>query len=196
MTRVDAVEADSVDLSSYWWVYLIVGLLSAAAGIVLVIRPSHSLKVLAVVVGIFLLLDGIVQLISAFVRDANRGLAAVIGVLGIIVGLILIRHPMHGVAAVGIVIGIWLVAAGCVGLVRALSEGSHRLLRALLGGLAVVAGIVVVAEPHIGYTTLAIIVGLWLILNGIGTIAFGVVVRGTRSRQPSPTPSAAASPGS
>ena len=35
-------------------------------------------------------------------------------------------------------------------------------------------GIAVVANPHIGYATLAILTGIWLILSGIGTIALGV----------------------
>src|SRR5881227_1823839 len=148
MRRVDFEQAEAVDLTRYWWTFLVVGLLSAVAGVILVARPSHSLKVLAVVVGIFLLLDGIIELISSFGRETNKGLAAIVGVLGIIVGLILIRHPMNGVAAIGIVIGIWLVAAGCVRLVRSLVEGSHRVLRALIATLEVVVGIIVVADPH------------------------------------------------
>ena len=181
MRRIDAEQADAIEISRVWWVFLVVGLLSLAAGVILVVRPSNSLKVLAVVAGIFLLFDGIIELISSFVRESNKGLAAVVGVLGIIVGLILIRHPMHGVAAVGIVIGIWLVAAGCVRLVRALVVGLHPFVGALIAVLEILAGIIIVADPHIGYKALAIIVGLWLILNGIGTMAYAVVLRGARS---------------
>jgi uncharacterized membrane protein HdeD (DUF308 family) len=196
MRRPDLDQADAIDVTRVWWVFLVVGLLSLAAGVILIVRPSNSLKTLAVVAGIFLLFDGIIELISSFVRDSNKGLAAVVGVLGIIVGLILIRHPMHGVAAVGIVIGIWLVAAGCVRLVRAFVVGRRPVLGALIAVLEIVAGIIIVADPHIGYTALAIIVGIWLILNGFGTIAYAVLLRGARSALTGSSSQAAASTGS
>ncbi len=160
-----------------WWLYLLVGLLSATAGVILVLQPSHSLAALAVVVGIFLLIDGVIELIASFGRAENRALAAIIGVLGIVIGIALIRHPIHGVAAIGLLIGIWLVAAGVIRLVAALVEGGHRLLRALIAGLEIVVGVVIVSDPHIGYTALAVIAGIWLILNGIGTIAVAIVLR-------------------
>ena len=78
---------------------LIVGLASLVAGIILVLQPSKSLATLAVVVGIFFLIDGIVELVRSFGSAVeNRGLAAIIGVLGVIVGIILIRHPTNAVA--------------------------------------------------------------------------------------------------
>lgn len=140
-------------------------------------QPSDSLATLAVVVGIFLLIDGIVELVSALGRDVeNRAIAAILGVLGIVVGIALIRHPFHGVSAIGILIGIWLVAAGVIRLLRAVVS-RHPLLASLIALVEIVAGIAIVANPHIGYTTLAVLTGIWLIINGIGTVAFGWSVR-------------------
>jgi uncharacterized membrane protein HdeD (DUF308 family) len=36
---------------------------------------------------------------------------------------------------------------------------------------------VIVSDPHIGYATLAILTGIWLILNGLATIAIGFAAR-------------------
>jgi uncharacterized membrane protein HdeD (DUF308 family) len=47
----------------------------------------------------------------------------------------------------------------------------------LIALLEIFVGIAVVANPHIGYATLAILTGIWLILSGIGTIALGVEIR-------------------
>lgn len=181
MRRLTLTREDTAEVSGLWWVFLVAGLLSSVAGILLVTRPSHSLNALAVITGIFLLLDGTIELATSFVRDADKGLAAIVGVLGIVVGIVLIRHPVHGVNAIGILIGIWLVAAGCVRFVRAIVEGLHPLLRCLIAALEVCAGVVIVANPHIGYTTLAIVAGIWLIANGIGLIVFGAAIRTVRS---------------
>ena len=120
-TRVTVVEGEPREPSWLWWVIVLVGVLSAVAGIILVFKPSDSLTTLAVIFGIFLLIDGIGELIASIAGTTDsRGLAAIIGVLGVIVGIALIRHPFHGVTAIGLLIGIWLVAAGIVRLVRSL----------------------------------------------------------------------------
>jgi uncharacterized membrane protein HdeD (DUF308 family) len=161
-----------------WWVTLIVGVLSLVAGIILVFKPSDSLATLAVIFGIFLLIDGIAELVASITgRVDNRALAAILGVLGVVIGIVLIRHPFHGVTAIGLLIGIWLVAAGVVRFVRSLVVSTRPVLGVLIALLEIFVGIAVVANPHIGYATLAILTGIWLILSGIGTIALGIEIR-------------------
>ena len=162
-----------------WWLFLVMAVASLVAGVIVVAKPSHSLAVLAVVVGIFMVVDGIVELVSSFRREqGNRALAAILGVLGIVIGIILIRHPTHAVNAVGLVIGIWLVAAGVVRLVRAVAEWTKPVLRSAIACLEILIGVDIVSDPHIGYATLAVLVGIWFILNAIGMAALGVVLRG------------------
>ncbi|MBV9943698.1 MAG: DUF308 domain-containing protein [Solirubrobacterales bacterium] len=159
-----------------WWLFLIVGLVSVVAGGILVARPSHSLATLAVVMGIFLLIDGIIELvISLGHSEGNRALAAIVGLVTIVIGILLVRHPTHAVNAIGLIIGIWLVAAGVLRLLRAGAIGG--LLRVAIAVLEIVVGVVVVSDPHIGYTTLAVLVGIWLIVNGFAWIGLGFVVR-------------------
>jgi uncharacterized membrane protein HdeD (DUF308 family) len=191
MADLDLIQDDARDLARAWWLLVFIGLVSLVAGVILVFRPSNSLTALAVVVGIFLLLDGIVELIRSFGHEVeNRALAAILGVLAIIVGIALVRHPLHGVTAVGLLIGIWLVASGVIRLLRGIAFGSHPLLLVAIALVEIVVGIVIVSDPHIGYTALAILLGIWLIINGIGTIAFGVAIRGSRTEAGASSPAA------
>lgn len=167
------------EAARFWWVFLVMAVASVVAGVILVARPSHSLAVLAVVVGIFMVVDGIVELVSSLRPEhGNRALAAILGVLGIVIGIILIRHPTHAVNAVGLVIGIWLIAAGVVRLVRAVAEWTKPVLRSAIACLEILIGIAIVSDPHIGYATLAVLVGIWFILNAIGMAAMGLLLRG------------------
>lgn len=178
VTREEAAE-----LARAWWLIGLAGLVSLVGGAILVAKPSHSLAALAVIFGIFLLLDGIVELVGSFGREENRALAAIIGVLGIIVGVLLIRHPTHAVAGIGLLIGIWLVAAGLIRLVRAIVGGGRVVLHVVIALVEVAVGIAIVGDPHIGYATLAVLSGIWLILNGIGTIAVAFLIRGVTSEE-------------
>jgi len=170
-----------------WWLLLLVGLLSVVVGVIFLFKPGGSLATLAVIAGIFLLVDGIAELASSFMRStANRGMVALLGVITAIVGVLLIRHPIGGVTAVALLIGLWLIAIGVIRFVTAFEEYEHRVWHALAGVLELIAGIVIVANPNIGYATLAILVGIGFILNGIGLTALGWGMREVRREVSSP----------
>jgi uncharacterized membrane protein HdeD (DUF308 family) len=179
--RLELVDQGEAAPNWAWWLLVLIGIVSVVAGGILVAKPSHSLATLSVVFGIFLLIDGIVDVVSSFSRaEENRALAAIIGLLAIVVGILLIRHPTTAVSAIGLIIGIWLVAAGVMRLLWAIAAGGHVVLRVLIALLEIVVGVIVVSDPHIGYATLAILLGIWLIINGLAWIGLGIVVRAAR----------------
>jgi uncharacterized membrane protein HdeD (DUF308 family) len=178
---MNAFRADVKDATSGWWLFVVVGVLSVAAGVIVLFKPGNSLATLAVIAGIFLLADGIIEIIASFLRyTPNRGLVALLGVVTAIVGVLLIRHPIAGVAAVALLIGIWLIAIGVIRLATAGDEPGPPGWRIFAGILELIAGIAIVASPGIGFATLAILVGIGFILNGIGLITFGWGMRGLR----------------
>jgi uncharacterized membrane protein HdeD (DUF308 family) len=158
--------------TGFWWLLLLVGVLSLAAGIIVLVESDISLATLSVVVGIFLLVDGIFEIAASLSRRTeNRGLVALIGVLSVIAGVILVRHPIAGVVAAALLIGIWLIAVGIVRFITAFERPGRRVWPIVLGLLETIAGIVIVASPDIGVATLAILVGIAFILRGLGMSA-------------------------
>jgi uncharacterized membrane protein HdeD (DUF308 family) len=179
--RAELIDRGEMAPSWGWWLLVLIGVVSVVAGGILVAKPSHSLATLSVIFGIFLLIDGIVDVASSFGRgEENRALTAIFGLLAIVIGILLIRHPTTAVSAIGLIIGIWLVAAGALRLLRAFTFGGHVILRVLIALLEIVVGVIVVSDPHIGYATLAILLGIWLIINGLAWIGLGIVVRTAR----------------
>jgi uncharacterized membrane protein HdeD (DUF308 family) len=155
------------------WLFLALGLISIAAGVIILAKPSDSLTTLAVIAGIFVLIDGLFDLGVSLSRSTqNRGLAAIMGVLSVVVGVLLIRHPVGGVLAIALLIGIWLIAVGVVRLVGAF-EREHRAWNIIVALIEIAAGIVIVASPPIAFTTLALLVGISFIASGVATCALG-----------------------
>ena len=71
----DQLTSDVRAATGGWWLLALVGVLSIAAGIIILLKPSDSLATLAVIAGIFLLLDGIIELAAsswALPRTADR----------------------------------------------------------------------------------------------------------------------------
>lgn len=174
MTVTEVTPEEVREATWGWWLLVLVGVLSIVAGVIILFKPGNSLPTLAVIAGIFLLVDGILELVASLMRSTrNRGITALFGVLSAIVGVLLIRHPVGGVAAVALLIGIWLIAVGVIRFATAFDERHHRGWHLLAGLIEVVAGIAIVVSPDIGYATLAILVGIGFILNGIGMTALG-----------------------
>jgi uncharacterized membrane protein HdeD (DUF308 family) len=167
--------------TSGWWLALLIGVVSIIAGIIVIAKPSHSLATLAVIFGIFVLVDGIIELGAALsAKTQNRGLLAVLGVISVIAGVLLIRHPLGGVRAVALLIGLWLMAAGLVRFVAAFDTPENRLWRIGVSLVLGIFGVVIVASPHIGYATLALITGIGFICYGIGMTALGWAIHTLR----------------
>jgi uncharacterized membrane protein HdeD (DUF308 family) len=180
------------ELSRAWWLLLIVGLMCLVAGVIVVAQPDISIVTLAVIAGIFLLVDGIYDVIVAIASPVEgRGMLALVGVLSAIVGIILIRHPIETVVAVALLVGIWLITIGVIRLIGAFAVQGNRGWELLVAFIEIVAGIVIVAVPDIGVATLAIFIALAFMLRGIALCAAAWVLRAVRHGAGAP-PAAAA----
>ena len=104
---------------------------------------------------------------SIFGENANRGLLALVGVLGAIAGLVLIKKPFETLIVFALIIGIWLIVAGIVRFVAAFALREGRGTNIFLAIIDVVAGIVILSWPELGLATLAVIFGIVLVIRGL-----------------------------
>jgi uncharacterized membrane protein HdeD (DUF308 family) len=70
---VDRASADALrEVTGSWWVLLLIGCLSVIAGAIVLAKPHHSLTVLVIVCGIYIVLSSLLELWSvAFVPAAE-----------------------------------------------------------------------------------------------------------------------------
>jgi uncharacterized membrane protein HdeD (DUF308 family) len=170
-----------------WWLRVLIGGLSIAAGLVAVVFPGPTLVVVGIIFGVNLLLWGTVMLVMAFATDvggAHTVLRVIVGVLGLLAGLVCLVHPGAGVAAVLLATSFWFILIGIADLVGAIHRAEGRLLSVVLGLVGIIAGVVIVANPDIGLATLALLVGIGFMARGILEVAVGLALR--RSAAPRP----------
>jgi uncharacterized membrane protein HdeD (DUF308 family) len=150
-----------------WWMLAILGVVSLIAGVLAIAYPDITLLAIGVIFGIYLLLAGIFELVNAIIGDAeSRALAAIVGVVGLVAGLVCLRRPGQSLLALVLVLGIYLIVVGVASLVRAIGDSEHRGW-VLLGALAdLVLGILILAVPKVSLATLALLFGLSLIFRG------------------------------
>jgi uncharacterized membrane protein HdeD (DUF308 family) len=84
------------------------------------------------------------------------------------------------VLALLIVVAFWFVMVGVADLARAISEPRHRVFSAILGVIGIAAGVIIVSNPDIGLSTLALLAGIAFIVRGTVELIAGFALRSLR----------------
>ena len=162
-----------------WQATLAVGVLTLILGIVVSFKPSGSLNVIAVLVGIVAIISGIFHLVRVFDRhEQHRIWLGVTGILYVVVGVVLIRHLSLTVALFGLLVGITWIVQGLAALIGAfMGSREGAVWWGVFGAISIIGGIVVVAAPTTSITVLTVLVGIWFIIMGIFEIVAGFMIR-------------------
>ncbi len=150
-----------------WWAAALLGLLSLAAGLVVLIEPHTSLKAVAVVIGIYLVLLGIGIIGVGLQLPTRRGLVIAAGVLAIVAGVFVIARPGSALHGVRIVLGIYLLAVACVHFATAVLDRFNRRTDIVRGLVDLAGAIVLLVIPGLGLAAFAVIVGLYLLVSAV-----------------------------
>jgi uncharacterized membrane protein HdeD (DUF308 family) len=149
-----------------WWLLLLVALCTFIVGVLLLFWPHRTLSTLAVIVGIYLLVVGAIWVgVSLGVKEV-RGIGVWRGVLALLAGVIVIRHPADSLTVLALAFGICLLLAGVFELVAAIESSERRGWRILEGLVDLAIGILVVSWPQFGVFTFAVVLGISLIVRG------------------------------
>jgi uncharacterized membrane protein HdeD (DUF308 family) len=170
-------------IAEKWWVFVLLGGAAIIAGVLALAYPDITLRALGVILGAYLLVWGALTLTAAFAPGTPGPLGVLrvlVGFIGILAGLICLVRPGASLLALLIAFSFWFVLIGIADLVRAMESATNRGWIALLGLVSIAAGVVILGNPDIGLTTLALLVGIGLLVRGTLEIIVGVALRALR----------------
>lgn len=168
------------------------GVLSIVIGVLVLAWPGVTIRIIAWLFAIQLIIAGVLQLIAAFSPDRGPGgrvLFALAGALSILVGLLCLREPLQTALVLGLLIGAVWVIQGVVGVVDAVGSerGEGRGWMIASAVLSIIGGVIVLVYPGASLVVLTWLFGIVLIVVGILLVAHGVTAR----RAGTPAPAAA-----
>jgi len=159
-------------------------------GVVLVIRPTTSLGVLALLVGAGLILVGVLELVSR--EEAVDGSVRVprwriaMAVLWIVAGLVVLALPGLTVRLLAVIVGAGLIVNGVLSALSGLRRGlgaDARIAAIALGLAGILFGVLALAWPDITLLVVAVVFGARLVVTGL--LELWRAIRGTEgARRP------------
>jgi uncharacterized membrane protein HdeD (DUF308 family) len=162
-----------------WWLVLLEGIFAAIFGFLLLIAPGGTLVFLVQVLGFYLLIEGILRLVSIFLDSSLWGLKLAIGILGILGGMVVLNHPLWSALAIPTyivyIVGFLAIFQGAIGVLQMFRGDGWGV--GILGILTVIFGIVVLANPLIGVVALPFVLGVLMLGGGIMAIVASFSLR-------------------
>lgn len=156
------------------WALVLRGLFALAAGVYIIARPAASVAILALVLAVWLLADGIVHIVHAF---DLRGQAPqwwvmlVNGIIGVAFGVGgLYFYPVLSLVYAVIWTGLWLLFSGGAAVLIAVQEKREHLSWAPMMAfalLSVAAGVLAFVRPGITLTALIALLAIVGIVGGV-----------------------------
>jgi uncharacterized membrane protein HdeD (DUF308 family) len=164
-----------------WKSTLLSGVLAVVLGILVLAWPAITILVAAIFFGAYLLVTGIWQVVFAFslhVSAGGRVLLFISGAAALILAVLCFRSLQESILLLAIWIGIGFIFRGVATAVSAISDPTlpGRWWEIFVGGISLVAGVVMLASPFESIGILTTVVGLWLIIIGVFEVAsaFGI----------------------
>jgi uncharacterized membrane protein HdeD (DUF308 family) len=136
-------------LARNWWMFVLRGVVAILFGVLAFIRPGITLEVLVLLFAFWAIVDGVFALISSVgAAEAHEPWwpFVLMGLLGIAAGVVALKWPAITALALLLVVAYWAIFRGILEIVAAVR------LRMLIQG------------------------EWWLVLGGIASIAFGVLL--------------------
>jgi uncharacterized membrane protein HdeD (DUF308 family) len=166
------------------WIWQIVrGALAIIFGILALFWPLQTAVALALLVGIFALVDGIVDIVDAirFRGSPGVGLRVFLGIVSLLFGALVLFWPQISLAVLAVLVAIWAILIGALQIIANISlrkeSGRSWVWGVIAGAIGVIFGIVVLITPKAGVITLIWLLGIWAIVFGIILIVLGLQLR-------------------
>lgn len=177
--------------SGFGWLQLILGVLLILLGIYSFGYPFNALTGVAVVYGILAIFTGVAD-IAFYVRMERRtgfgpAVSLISGIFSLLAGILILANPGAGRWALVLFFPIWFIAH-CVStlshltLIRLTAGTGYYYFTLIVNIIGILFGFMMLFDPLLSLNAGAWVIGFYLILLGVQSIALGISELGSRRR--------------
>lgn len=157
--------------------WILAGIALIVMGVVCIANPDSTLSGLSVLLGLAMLFSGIIDIVIFAAGGRvmyGSGWFLLDGILTVMLSIFILANNLFTAMTLPFILGMWLVFSGISRFVNSFDLRRFGVRGwgwfTALGILLTVAGFVSMTDPMAGAMTLALIVGILLILQGVGFI--------------------------
>jgi uncharacterized membrane protein HdeD (DUF308 family) len=159
--------------SSIWWFFLLEGIAGIILGLLLITDPGATMVALVTFLGFYWLIMGILALVRIFVdRSVPWIWSLLIGIVGILAGILVLRHPLLAALTVPtvivIILGVEGLIMGVLEIIAGFSGGGIGSF--IMGVLYVLVGLLLLGSPIAAALAVPLVFGVLLLVQGVAHV--------------------------
>jgi uncharacterized membrane protein HdeD (DUF308 family) len=163
-----------------WWVFLLQGLAGIILGLMLLTEPGATIVTLTTVLGFYWLITGLLALVQVFVDRSTPWIWSLLaGIVGILAGLLVLKHPLIAALTVPtvlvIILGVQGLIIGVLEIIGGFEGGGIGSF--ILGMVNVLVGVILLGSPVAAALAVPIVFGALLLIQGAGLIVLAFRAR-------------------
>lgn len=169
--------------SDIGWAELFTGIILIILGVVIMRQPVGILTWIVILCGVLAIFSGIADIVMYVKMERFTGFGPVVslvtGILGVMAGFMLIAHPGAGTWALAMILPIWIIAH-CISRLSHLQYMkmhfgmTYYTISLILNILGLIVGILLLFRPMITLFSMGVLVGAFLIIEGVECILAGL----------------------
>ena len=182
MTLTTGTRPAASALARVWWAVALRGLLALLFGVTSLIAPGLALTTLAILFGLYALLDGVAAVVSGLRGYAGRGPLLLLGLLGVAAGALTVAAPDVTARLLLTVIAWWAILTGALEVIAAYRfrdeiPGAWEWLIAASGLLSMLLGALLFLFPASGARLVDGLIGGYAALAGVTLLVLAFRLR-------------------
>jgi uncharacterized membrane protein HdeD (DUF308 family) len=179
-TVVSNASGASTQQATIWWLFLLQGIAGILLGLMLITYPGATLVALVTFLGFYWLFTGIMALVRVFVdRSVPWIWSLLIGIVGILAGLLVLRHPLFAAltvpATIVIVLGVQGFIMGALDIIGGFTGGGFWSF--FIGIINIVIAALLLGSPLIAALAVPVVFGALMLIQGVGLIILALRVK-------------------
>jgi len=168
-------------LQKHWWLITVRGVLAILFGIAALLSPMVLIYSLLTFFSFFVILSGFFIITLAFLGEtANRWLRVFEGLFFIATGTLVLLNPSFILSGSMVLVAIWAIVSGVfyiIGAIRLRKFITNEWYMIFNGVISILFGIILAGNLLTGAAIIAMVFGIYAILNGIIFIIFSIKIK-------------------
>ena len=167
-------------IQQFWWIALLQGICAIIIGALLVAEPAETFLALLPLLGIYWLVIGILSLVRIFIdRSVPWIFSLLTGLIGVLAGIAVLRHPMIAAIMIPTVLVIVLGVQGLVMGILEIIEGFRGggAWSFILGVINILVGLLLLGRPMAAALAVPLVLGILLLVEGLALLIWAFRVR-------------------
>ena len=175
-----AIATSQPQQSNIWWLFLLQGIAGILLGVMLIAEPDATLFALVTFLGFYWLITGMLALVRVFVDRSVPWIWSLLsGIVGVLAGLLVLKHPLLATLTVPtvlvIILGVQGLIMGALELVEGFKGGGIGSF--ILGVLNLLIGLLLLSSPVAAALAVPLVFGVLLLVQGGAHVVWAFRVR-------------------